>query len=77
MNIHRHFKTIDDTVFLFNISYETEENLGNRIILKNFTIHPIVDGVVGPNCVKKELGDYTEYALSNILQILYNDGILP
>jgi len=76
MNVHRHFKTIDDAVFLFNISYEAEENQVNLIILKNFTIHPIVDGVVGPDCVKKELGDYTEYALSNILQILHNDGIL-
>ena len=73
MNIHRHFKTIDDTVFLFNISYEAEENL---IILKKITIHPIVDGVAGPDCVKKELGDYTEYALSNILQILHDDGAL-
>jgi len=76
MIVHRHFKTIDDAVFLFNISYEAEENQVNLIILKNFTIHPIVDGVVGPDCVKKELGDYTEYALSNILQILHNDGIL-
>jgi hypothetical protein len=76
MNIHRHFKTIDDTVFLFNISYETEGNQGNLIILKNFTIHPIVDGVVGPDCVKKELCEYSEYALSNILQILHKDGIL-
>jgi hypothetical protein len=73
MNIHRHFKTTDDTVFLFNISYAAEENL---IILKKFTIHPIVDGVVGPDCVKKELGDYTEYALSNILQILHDDGTI-
>jgi hypothetical protein len=73
MNVHRHFKVIDDSIFLFNISYEVEENL---IILKNFTIHPIVDGIVGPDCVKKELCEYSEYALSNILQILYRDGIL-
>jgi hypothetical protein len=73
MNVHRHFKVIDDSIFLFNISYDVE---GNLIILKNFTIHPIVDGIVGPDCVKKELCEYSEYALNNILQILHRDGIL-
>ena len=73
MHVHRHFKIVDDTLFLFNISYEIDDNL---IILQNFTIHQIIDGIVGPNCVKKELSDYNPYALNNILQILHNDGIV-
>ena len=50
MNVHRHFKTIDDCVFLINISYEIHDSI---VALKNFTMHAIQDEVVGPNIVKK------------------------
>lgn len=72
MNIHRHFKTIDDTLFLVNISYDVEQSL---IILKNFTMHAIKDNIVGPNIVKKDLEEFDTLALSNIFDILKDDGL--
>ncbi len=73
MNVHRHFRKSDDTLFLFNISYEINHGV---IILRNFTMHKIENEIVGPNCVKHAEDDYTEYALANILQILYDDGVV-
>jgi hypothetical protein len=73
MNVHRHFKTIDETLFLINISYEHDES---TIVLTNFTMHPIVDNIVGPNIVKKELKEFDTVALTNIFDILIADGIL-
>jgi len=73
MNVHRHFKTIDDCLFLINISYENNESI---IVLKNFTMHAIVDEVVGPNIVKKQLAEYDEHALEQIFAILKNDGVV-
>lgn len=72
MNIHRHFKTIDDTLFVVNISYDVEQSL---IILKNFTMHAIKDNIVGPNIVKKDLEEFDTLALSNIFDILTDDGL--
>lgn len=72
VNIHRHFKTIDNCLFLINISYENDESI---VVLKNFTMHAIVDEVVGPNIVKKQLAEYDEHALCKILEILREDGI--
>lgn len=72
MNIHRHFKTIDNTLFLINISYELEESM---VVLKNFTMHPIVEDVVGDNIVKKRLEEFDTFALDNIFDIMINDGV--
>lgn len=72
MNIHRHFKTIDNTLFLINISYELEESM---VVLKNFTMHPIVEDVVGTNIVKKRLEEFDTFALDNIFDIMINDGV--
>jgi hypothetical protein len=38
-------------------------------------MHAIVDEVVGPNIVKKQLAEYDEHALCKILEILREDGI--
>jgi hypothetical protein len=73
MNVHRHFKTIDDTLFLINISYEHDEP---TVVLKDFTMHSIVDNIVGPNIVKNELKDFDSLALTNIFDILIGDGVI-
>ena len=39
-------------------------------------MHSIVDNIVGPNIVKKELKDFDALALSNIFDILIGDGAL-
>jgi hypothetical protein len=73
VNVHRHFKTIDDCLFLINISYELHDSI---VALKNFTMHAIQDEVVGPNIVKNELNTYDEYALGQIFDILKRDGVI-
>lgn len=73
VHVHRHFKTIDKTLFLINISYEHDES---TVVLKNFTMHTIVDNVVGPNIVKNELKDFDSLALTNIFDILIVDGVI-
>lgn len=73
VNVHRHFKTIDDCLFLINISYELHDSI---VALKNFTMHAIQDEVVGPNIVKKDLNAYNEYALEQIFDILKSDGVI-
>jgi len=72
MYIHRHIKSIDNVLFLINISYEYEESY---VILTNFTMHPIVDEIVGANIVKNKVDDFDEFALNNIYDILITDGI--
>jgi len=72
MRVHRHFKIIDNTLFLINISFELEDSM---IVLKNFTMHAIVEEIVGPNIVKKELEEFDTIALDNIFDILINDGV--
>lgn len=72
MRIHRHLKHIDNTLFLINISFELEESM---IVLKNFTMHAIVEDIVGPNIVKKGLEEFDTFALDNIFDIMINDGV--
>jgi len=73
MHVHRHFKYIDDALFLINISYRYEESI---VCLENFTMHPIHNDIVGPNFVKKELKEFDTLALDNILDILLSDGVI-
>jgi len=73
MNIHRHIKTINGENFLLNISYTMDNKL---IVLHNFTMHPIIDGIVGADFVKKELIEYDDYAFNQIFEILKKDGVL-
>jgi hypothetical protein len=38
-------------------------------------MHAIVEEIVGPNIVKKELEEFDTIALDNIFDILINDGV--
>jgi hypothetical protein len=72
MRVHRHLKHIDNTLFLINISFELEDSI---IVLKNFTMHAIVEDIIGPNIVKEKLEQFDILALDNIFDILINDGV--
>jgi len=72
MRVHRHFRIIDESMFLINISFELEDSM---IVLKNFTMHAIVEDIVGPNIVKEQLEKFDIIALDNIFDILIFDGV--
>ena len=72
MRVHRHFKYIDGVMFLINISFELEDSI---MVLKNFTMHAIVEDIVGPNIVKNQLEEFDTLALDNIFEIMINDGV--
>lgn len=59
-------------MFLINISFELEDSI---MVLKNFTMHAIVEDIVGPNIVKNQLEEFDTLALDNIFEIMINDGV--
>jgi len=73
MHVHRHFKKIEDVMFLINITYLFEDM---TIILQNFTMHAISsEGIIGENIVKRPLEEFDERTLNKVFEILNDDGV--
>lgn len=69
MNIHRHIKTIDPWLYLYNITFE-----GDDII--HVSVHNILNGVCQKNILPYDAMDRPDF-INDVRDILYDEGVLP